>query len=157
MIPIIHFNETELLPGATLSPLFLKSECGNPECGKLFTTGKMRCSRCNVTTYCNSTCQKAHWPTHKSTCKDEGYTIKAARAKDVQGAMAACMERWVSKLPLQQVPYVGGYWVLYLDQSRGPCYVPGNHPSSLDPLSMEAKRWVSEGEIVIMYIGKGTR
>ncbi|KUI56158.1 hypothetical protein VP1G_03453 [Cytospora mali] len=26
------------------------------------------CSRCRTTRYCNSTCQKAHWPTHKKIC-----------------------------------------------------------------------------------------
>ncbi|KAJ6520225.1 hypothetical protein C8R45DRAFT_53599 [Mycena sanguinolenta] len=26
------------------------------------------CSRCKMTFYCGSTCQKAHWPAHKSIC-----------------------------------------------------------------------------------------
>ena len=28
-----------------------------------------RCARCKQITYCCATCQKAHWPTHKLTCK----------------------------------------------------------------------------------------
>lgn len=27
-----------------------------------------RCSKCKCVVYCSSKCQKAHWPTHKTTC-----------------------------------------------------------------------------------------
>ena len=40
--------------------------CSNPSCDK---PGKMTCSGCGEETYCSKECQKAHWPTHKTTCK----------------------------------------------------------------------------------------
>ena len=34
------------------------------------TSEKMqRCSRCHFAHYCNTTCQRAHWPQHKLQCK----------------------------------------------------------------------------------------
>jgi hypothetical protein len=30
---------------------------------------RLDCSRCNIASYCNTECQKAHWPEHKKACK----------------------------------------------------------------------------------------
>jgi hypothetical protein len=38
------------------------------KCGKVSTDMK-RCSRCKAATYCSESCQKAHWPQHKTQCK----------------------------------------------------------------------------------------
>ena len=35
------------------------------------TTGKNLCGRCKQVQYCSRECQKAHWPTHKKTCKKQ--------------------------------------------------------------------------------------
>lgn len=37
-------------------------------CGKVAT---LRCSRCKAVWYCAAACQKAHWPTHKQSCKPQ--------------------------------------------------------------------------------------
>ena len=34
-------------------------------------TGKGLCGRCKQVQYCSRECQKAHWPTHKKTCKKQ--------------------------------------------------------------------------------------
>jgi hypothetical protein len=48
-------------------------------CGKL---GKMlKCSRCQFTRYCNTTCQKNHWPHHKATCSSMSKYIEAGNKK----------------------------------------------------------------------------
>lgn len=43
-------------------------QCYN--CGKLDDKENLlKCSRCKVVSYCNDTCQLAHWPDHKKICK----------------------------------------------------------------------------------------
>jgi hypothetical protein len=32
----------------------------------------MKCSRCHIAYYCNSICQRGHWPTHKHECRKAG-------------------------------------------------------------------------------------
>lgn len=41
-----------------------KSNCMS--CGSI--NPEKICSRCHIARYCNSTCQKTHWPTHNSNC-----------------------------------------------------------------------------------------
>ena len=38
----------------------------------------MRCSRCGVAYYCGESCQKAHWPAHKTVCASIASTRSAA-------------------------------------------------------------------------------
>lgn len=39
------------------------------QCGLLPPEALLRCTRCHAAWYCNKTCQRAHWPTHRSTCR----------------------------------------------------------------------------------------
>lgn len=43
-----------------------KTNCGNVNCQEI---GKLKCSACNSISYCSSTCQKTHWPSHKALCR----------------------------------------------------------------------------------------
>jgi hypothetical protein len=43
-----------------------KSKCTG--CDKIGEDFKV-CSACKMAKYCTSSCQRAHWPEHKSTCK----------------------------------------------------------------------------------------
>lgn len=42
-----------------------KGKC--PSCDAL--EPRMRCSRCQIVSYCNRECQVKDWPKHKTTCK----------------------------------------------------------------------------------------
>ena len=49
--------------------------CDNPECNKSEISRMRRfkkCSRCITAYYCSKECQKADWPTHRTTCVEEG-------------------------------------------------------------------------------------
>lgn len=43
-------------------------QCQNCRQGKNVVKKLFTCTGCNVATYCSRTCQKAHWPAHKSKC-----------------------------------------------------------------------------------------
>lgn len=43
------------------------SSCANPKCSK--QNCSERCGGCKKVFYCSAECQKAHWVTHKTTCK----------------------------------------------------------------------------------------
>lgn len=47
------------------------STCGEAKAEK-------KCSACKCVTYCNQTCQKMHWPTHKKFCKKMAEEVKQA-------------------------------------------------------------------------------
>jgi len=51
-------------------------KCANLNCNEI---GKLKCSACASVYYCSSQCQKAHWSTHKTNCKQ----LKAANANKV--------------------------------------------------------------------------
>jgi hypothetical protein len=48
----------------------------------------LRCSRCKTTVYCNASCQKTHWPKHKSECKDFAQHIANGIAQQANMDMA---------------------------------------------------------------------
>ena len=80
-----------------LRKLLVHNRWANPICGncgdKKQEIPLLRCSGCCLEMYCNKTCQKAHWKTHKLRCKkrsgplDQGYqalaVIKLAPKSDV--------------------------------------------------------------------------
>jgi hypothetical protein len=51
-----------------------------------------RCSRCQVTRYCNADCQRAHWGAHKKVCRRDqraatrGGSAAPERERDVRPA-----------------------------------------------------------------------
>jgi len=47
--------------------------CCNPSCSKAENKDvKLQvCGQCKVTLYCSRTCQKQHWPSHKSHCSEK--------------------------------------------------------------------------------------
>jgi tetratricopeptide (TPR) repeat protein len=50
--------------------------CANPSClTPSRTNPKMLCGRCQKASYCCSTCQRAHWKLHRSTCQSPCVTI----------------------------------------------------------------------------------
>ena len=51
------------------------SFCGNPDCGDP-SENLMKCTGCRSVAYCSATCQRIHWPIHKSECK-----VAAAKKK----------------------------------------------------------------------------
>jgi hypothetical protein len=59
---------------------------------------RLDCSRCNTASYCNTECQKAHWPIHKKACK----IITCQRCEKLETT------KWFSKCArCQQVFYCG--------------------------------------------------
>ena len=40
-------------------------------CNKVPDNKLKTCSRCKLSLYCNSLCQRSHWPIHKLTCKNK--------------------------------------------------------------------------------------
>eukprot|EP01113_Clastostelium_recurvatum_P051378 TRINITY_DN9971_c0_g2_i1.p1 TRINITY_DN9971_c0_g2~~TRINITY_DN9971_c0_g2_i1.p1 ORF type:complete len:158 (+),score=25.00 TRINITY_DN9971_c0_g2_i1:381-854(+) len=52
--------------GDTSSSNSSSSSCSS--CGS-HASDLLMCSRCKLASYCNATCQRAHWRTHKKTCK----------------------------------------------------------------------------------------
>ncbi|KAF8137398.1 hypothetical protein EV363DRAFT_1394947 [Boletus edulis] len=55
------FPPLEVLPCANVN-VEKQAICEKP--------GKLACSSCKLVSYCSKECQKAHWATHKSDCKD---------------------------------------------------------------------------------------
>ena len=55
-------------PTPPTSPSRLVTPCANSTCQNK-SSDKGQCSRCKITRYCSSDCQKAHWASHKVTCK----------------------------------------------------------------------------------------
>jgi hypothetical protein len=53
----------------------LSTTCSS--CNK-FLERPLHCGRCNVTTYCDEDCQRAHWKLHKKTCTPAAATSSAA-------------------------------------------------------------------------------
>lgn len=52
-------------------------QCGLPPSPK----GKLKCSACLSVYYCNSTCQRAHWPKHKTRCSEIYYMLLVPKSK----------------------------------------------------------------------------
>ncbi len=48
-------------------PEHFANKCFNPNCDRL-KDATQRCARCRSAIYCGVSCQKAHWPTHKTVC-----------------------------------------------------------------------------------------
>lgn len=49
--------------------LMLKSYRKVGTCANCSQMGNLRCKKCKKTHYCSKECQRAHWSTHKKTCK----------------------------------------------------------------------------------------
>jgi hypothetical protein len=85
-------EENFSVPGAA-------TQCAN--CSQLNFGGQSKrldCSRCNTASYCNTECQKAHWPIHKKACK----LITCHRCEKLETT------KWFSKCArCQQVFYCG--------------------------------------------------
>jgi hypothetical protein len=72
---VIYYAEVARIPlpiekGA--APLVMATVLVPPSQGLCGTCGKpagLKCSRCGIVSYCNGTCQAAHWPVHKLVCK----------------------------------------------------------------------------------------
>ncbi|KZP31443.1 hypothetical protein FIBSPDRAFT_1037438 [Athelia psychrophila] len=71
-------------------------DCSNPTCKFALTVQKVNspknCSRCRSARYCDTACQKAHWPAHKEFCNvwsatsaDAGGEITVAEIKKKMG------------------------------------------------------------------------
>jgi hypothetical protein len=59
---------------------------------------RLDCSRCNTASYCNTECQKAHWPIHKKACS----IITCQRCEKLETT------KWFSKCArCEQVFYCG--------------------------------------------------
>ncbi len=73
--------------------------CSNPECGVKGVKGgtsapddgvKMsECGQCRRASYCSRACQVAHWPAHKSYCKEAREEMKAKEVSDAQTLLRA--------------------------------------------------------------------
>eukprot|EP01006_Ploeotia_vitrea_P043233 TRINITY_DN66705_c2_g4_i11.p1 TRINITY_DN66705_c2_g4~~TRINITY_DN66705_c2_g4_i11.p1 ORF type:complete len:202 (-),score=50.40 TRINITY_DN66705_c2_g4_i11:152-718(-) len=77
-----------------------KRQCG--ECAKE-AVGMRRCGACGKIWYCDETCQRKHWKTHKKTC---------AGRKKKRAAQAAAAERHLRPDDAEDVP------VTWEDQQR---------------------------------------
>ncbi|KAJ8035687.1 Ankyrin repeat and MYND domain-containing protein 2 [Holothuria leucospilota] len=55
----------------------LCSACNEPKAEK-------KCSACKYVRYCNQSCQKLHWFTHKKRCKELGEKLKKAEAEKIR-------------------------------------------------------------------------
>jgi hypothetical protein len=76
--------------GVALSTLPTPGACNNPHCSSFSgvserkgVSGKAcRCSGCQLTFYCQRSCQKQHWGAHKPVCK----AMQAAKTASAQPA-----------------------------------------------------------------------
>jgi ankyrin repeat protein len=68
-------------PAEQTTYLVAKTFCANQvesfSCGD---AGRKRCASCEVVFYCGLACQAAHWPVHKTACKQSA-GLKASKAK----------------------------------------------------------------------------
>lgn len=60
------------------------SRCGNPACAQ---TSKLKCTGCSKISYCSGDCQRIHWSSHKSMCKNS--SSKAASSSSSSSAALA--------------------------------------------------------------------
>ncbi|KAH8707545.1 hypothetical protein GQ44DRAFT_628549 [Phaeosphaeriaceae sp. PMI808] len=81
--PIPPFNRAEMF--SSLRPMASTESLNFAINSKPCTTcsggpAKRRCSRCKSAYYCDKTCQKSDWKTHRNTCEpaSQGYTSAPA-------------------------------------------------------------------------------
>lgn len=70
-------------------------------CGKPPAVGKrlLQCSRCETVSYCNATCQREHWPQHKSMCKQFVQQRKEAREDKSDVSKFDDVMAWYASVP----------------------------------------------------------
>ena len=70
-------------------------------CGKHPAVGKplLQCSRCNGASYCNATCQRAHWPQHKALCKLHAKLHKSLGEQGTDKSKFQDVMSWYAAVP----------------------------------------------------------
>ncbi|KAG9313498.1 hypothetical protein JVU11DRAFT_5824 [Chiua virens] len=90
------FPPLDVLPCANVN-IERYAVCENP--------GKMACGSCKLVSYCSKECQRAHWATHKSDCKDSirssnwkpGWIVEGRDPRFLDGHNMSTAEEFASR------------------------------------------------------------
>lgn len=70
----------------------LLDKCSNPGCKNTSAEGSLsECASCHQTRYCGRECQLAHWPDHKTKCKEVRNELRA-KEKEKQDIITAALQ-----------------------------------------------------------------
>lgn len=61
------------------------NRCGNPTCTQ---TSKLKCTGCSKISYCSGDCQRIHWSSHKSMCKNSSSKAASSSSSSSVAALA---------------------------------------------------------------------
>jgi hypothetical protein len=129
-------------------------QCAN-KCGKTSENSTLfLCSRCKIAWYCSKECQKAQYPQHKGLCR-AGFSAEFPAG--IESTIQRLTAKWGMYLPMGREPYVGGFWVVDLDDTRIPGYIRGTDPRVLDIFSDKARQWFDCGAEVFVWFHMGNK
>jgi hypothetical protein len=83
-------------------------KCGN--CGDMTST---KCSRCKSTYYCNTNCQRTHWPAHKKTCQVSDVDTYIRRAGELLKAITLIFSEITYWNPVGKIDRSGKDLIVY--------------------------------------------
>lgn len=71
----------------------LMDKCSNPGCKNTSAEGSLsECASCHQSRYCGRECQLAHWPDHKTRCKEIRNELRAKEIEKQEAVAAALQE-----------------------------------------------------------------
>jgi hypothetical protein len=76
--------------------------CANPFCKNVNTEQFQKCTGCGLVTYCDKSCQKMHWKTHKKLCTS---AAKYRGCKNMKDFHKAVLVRFSNEIPPIAVEY----------------------------------------------------